>query len=50
MNDFLRFFNKIVADYPMHLEIGYNKVADWGIYIYKRGCGEAECKETGFRR
>lgn len=40
MNDFLRFFNKIVEDYPMHLEIGYNKVADWGIYIYKRKCGE----------
>ena len=40
MNDFLRFFNKIVEDYPMHLKIGYNKVADWWIYIYKRKCGE----------
>lgn len=40
MNDFLRFFNKIAADYPMHLEIGYNKTTDWGIYIYKHGCGE----------
>ncbi len=40
VNDFLGFFNKIVADYPMHLEIGYNEAADWGIYIYKRGCGE----------
>ena len=24
----------------MHLEIGYNKVTDWCIYIYKHGCGE----------
>ncbi len=40
MNDFLRFFDEITAYYPMHLEIGCNEVADWGIHIYKRGCGE----------
>ena len=40
MNDFLKFFDKIVADCPMHLEIGYNNVVDWEIHIYKRGCGE----------
>lgn len=40
MNDFLRFFNEKAADYPMHLEISYNKTTDWIIYIYKRGCGE----------
>lgn len=37
MNDFLKFFNEIVKTYPLlHLEIGYNKVADWGIHIYER--------------
>lgn len=40
MNEFLKFFDRVVKEYPMHLEIGYNKVADWGIYIYKQGCGE----------
>lgn len=29
-----------VLDYPMHLEIGYNRVTDWCIDVYKRGCGE----------
>lgn len=40
MNDFLKFFAEQIKAYPMHLEIGYNKVSDWTIYIYKRGCGE----------
>ena len=40
MYDFLKFFNEKVKDFPMHLEIGYNKTADWGIYIYKQGCAK----------
>lgn len=40
MNEFLRFFNEKAADYPMHLEISYNKVTDWEINIYKRACEE----------
>lgn len=40
MNDFLNFFDEKASDFPMHLEIGYNKTADWGIYIYKRGCAK----------
>ena len=40
MNEFLKFFDSKVHDYPMHLEIGYNKTCDWIIYIYKKGCGE----------
>jgi hypothetical protein len=38
MNDFIKFFNDKKRDFPMHLEINYNKVADWHIYIYKKGC------------
>ncbi len=40
MNDFLKFFEKTVKEYPMHLKISYNRVADWEIYVYKSGCGE----------
>lgn len=40
MDDFLIFFNSIVHDYPMHLEIYYSKIMDWCIHIYKKGCGE----------
>ena len=42
MAEFLKFFDEIVKDNPMHLEIGYNKVTDWCIYIYKKGCGQNE--------
>ena len=38
MNDFLKFFDEKVYDFPMHLEIGYNKICDWTIRIYKKGC------------
>lgn len=40
MSDFLRFLNKILKDFPMHIEISYNKTCDWGIYIYKKGCAQ----------
>lgn len=40
MQDFLEFFAKKTKDYPMHLEIGYNRVTDWCIVVYKKGCGK----------
>ncbi|MCM1059436.1 MAG: hypothetical protein NC452_04005 [Eubacterium sp.] len=40
MNDFLKFFDKKVETFPMHLEITYSKITDWGIMIYKKCCGE----------
>ena len=38
MNDFLKFFDEKTHDFPMHLEIGYSKICDWNIRIYKEGC------------
>ena len=38
MNDFLKFLNEKLIDFPMHVDIGYNKTCDWTIYIYKKGC------------
>lgn len=40
MNEFLKFLDEKVKDFPMHIEIGYNKTCDWGIYIYKKGCAD----------
>ena len=40
MSDFLRFLDGILKDFPMHIEIGYNKTCDWGIYIYIKGCAQ----------
>lgn len=46
MNDFLKFFDKVAYKYKLHLRlhlsIAYNKVSDWGIYIYRSGRGENE--------
>ena len=38
MNDFLEFLDEKLKDFPMHVEIGYNKTCDWTIYIYKKCC------------
>ena len=40
MSDFLGFLDKTVKDFPLHVEITYNKTCDWMIYIYKQGCAE----------
>ena len=40
MSDFLRFLNEILKDFPMYIEISYNKTCDWGIYIYKKECAK----------
>lgn len=37
MQDFLKFFDEKVKDFPMHLEIYYSKFMDWCISIYKKG-------------
>lgn len=49
MNEFLKFFDEKTQDFPMHLEITYSKICDWGIYIYKRGCANdyPECRRDG---
>jgi len=38
MEGFLKWLDKLTNDFPIHIEIGYNKITDWNIYIYKRGC------------
>lgn len=38
MSEFLIFFDDKRKSFPMRLEIGYNKITDWVIYIYKKGC------------
>lgn len=40
MDDFLKYFDKVVRDYPMHLEIYYSKFLDWSIHIWRQGCGK----------
>lgn len=49
MNDFLKFFDEKTKDFPMHLEITYSKICDWGIYIYKQGCANdyPGCRKDG---
>lgn len=38
MDDFLKFFDEKVHNFPMHLEIYYSKIMDWCITITKVGC------------
>lgn len=40
MNELLKFFDKKVMDYPMHMQIYYSKNVDWCIKVWKKGCGE----------
>ena len=40
MRDFLKFFDTIADNFPMHMEITYSKITDYSIYIYKKGCAE----------
>lgn len=40
MDDFLKFLDEKLGDFPMHVDIGYSKTTDWHIYIYKRGCAD----------
>ena len=40
MTEFLKFLDDLVKRFPLHVEIGYNKIADWYIEIYKRGCAD----------
>ena len=36
MNDFLKFFDEKSKTYPMHLEIGYCKLCDWSIFVWRK--------------
>lgn len=49
MSDFLKFFAEKVKHFPMHFELTYSKITDWGIYIYKRGGAEdyPESRKSG---
>ena len=38
MTEFLKFFDELTHNFPLHLSISYNKTCDWSIYIYKKGC------------
>ena len=38
MQDFLKFLESKLSDFPMHVDIGCAKICDWCIYIYKKGC------------
>lgn len=38
--EFLVFFDAIKESHPMHLEIGYSKIMDWCIHIWRKGTGE----------
>ena len=40
MSDFLKFLDEKLKYFPMHVEIGYSKICDWTIYIYKQGCAK----------
>lgn len=41
-NEFFRFFDSMIdRGYFMHLEIGYNKTADYCIHVYRKGMGES---------
>lgn len=40
MSDFLKFLNEKLKNFPMHVEIGYSKICDWTIYIYKQGLAD----------
>lgn len=40
MSDFLKFLNEKLKYLPMHVEVGYSKICDWTIYIYKQGCAK----------
>lgn len=38
MQDFLKFLESQLLDFPMHVQIGYSKICDWSIRVYKKGC------------
>lgn len=40
MNDFLEFLKEKVCDFPMHIDIHYDRHTDWSINIYKKGCAK----------
>lgn len=49
MNEFLKFFDEKVHQFPMHLSVTYSKTGDWEIYVGKKGCARdyPEAKHIG---
>lgn len=49
MQDFLKFLDEKLQEFPMHVNIGYSKICDWNIYVYKKGCIDdyPNCKRDG---
>lgn len=41
ISEFFRFFDSMIdRGYFMHLEVGYNKIADYCIRVYRKGMGK----------
>ena len=40
MDDFLKFYDQLSDNFPLHLEISKCKITDWSIYIYKKECAD----------
>ena len=40
MYEFLKFVEKLVETFPVHVEITYSKTTDWSILIYKKGAAK----------
>ena len=40
MQDFLEFFDSVAYKFSMRLEIGYSRITDWCIDVWKQGGGE----------
>ena len=38
MSDFLKFVDRLVKTFPVHVEIYYSKTMDWCITVTKAGC------------
>lgn len=36
--NFLQWLDKEMHYSAMHIELSYNKIADWVLHIYKKGC------------
>ncbi len=40
MDGLIPFIEKILKYEALHVDIGYGKITDWTVHIYKQGCGE----------
>ena len=40
MDGLIPFIEKVLRQEAMHVSIGYSKITDWTVHIYKQGCGK----------